>query len=187
MGFIYPGTCANKVQPNTQPGRQYAIRVRTQKDIINFIDVHYGEHTCHLDKESGDYVIFRANGLPSYILAVSVDDLFEGYSEIVRGSDLLAITARQVHLSLLLKNRHANFFHIPIITDQHGDKLSKQTHAPSLNKYHARSQLFFALKDLGQEPPRQLVWRSLGYIWQWAMTHWQPKQIPLQHAIQYNH
>lgn len=183
MGPIYPGTCAEKNLLSSK----YNLRVRTKNDEISFIDRHFGKQTCHLKHESGDYVIYRADDLPSYIFAVSVDDIFENYTEIVRGSDLLELTLRQVHISQLLNKSHPAFFHIPIITDENGNKLSKQTLAPSLKKHEAKSNLFFALQDLGQKPPRNLIWRPLSAIWEWALIHWNAEYIPQQKHIVYNH
>ena len=183
MGLIYRGTCSDKSHVDDQ----HTLRIRTQDALVSFVDKHYGLQTCDLENESGDYVIYRADGLPSYILAVSIDDLFEGYSEIVRGSDLLAITSRQIHLSQLIQNRQPTFFHIPIITDQYGNKLSKQTHAPALKKHHARTELFFALQDLGQQPPKTLLWKPLWVTWEWAINHWNPGAIPQQASLIYNH
>ena len=183
MGPIYPGTCSNK----SNPAGDHNLRVRIQNSAITFTDGHYGLQMCELKKESGDYVIFRANQQPSYILAVTVDDVFENYTEVVRGSDLLAITFRQVHLTQLLVSKTVDFFHIPIVTDQSGNKLSKQTHAPALKRQHARYELFHVLKDLGQNPPKQLLWKPLWATWEWAHNHWRPDAIPLTKSIFYNH
>ncbi len=183
MGPVYPGTCSNR----TEPYQREAIRVRTQGAVVEFNDHHYGLQVCDLEKTSGDYVIYRADGMPSYILAVTIDDIFERYSEIVRGSDLLAITPRQIHLSLLVKKCHPCFFHVPVITDHNGNKLSKQTYAPALKKHHARNNLFFALQDLGQSPPRPLIWRPLTSIWEWAFSNWKPELIPQDLSIRFNH
>ena len=180
MGLIYPGTCKHKKIPRTQHN---TIRIRTHDVIINYIDNNFGQLTCNLEQESGDYVIYRANDLPSYILAVSIDDLFEQYTEVVRGADLLAITPRQIYLSQLLQNRSPSFLHTPMITHENGDKLSKQTHAPALKKHHARTCLFHALTDLGQEPPANLLWRPLWVTWDWARNNWQQDKIPTLEKI----
>ena len=183
MGAIYPGTCANK-HINKE---KHTVRVRSSNIVIHFIDKLFGPQSCHLQEESGDYVIFRADGLPSYILAASVDDVYENYTEVVRGADLLAITARQIHLSSLLEKTSPSFFHVPIITDQSGNKLSKQTHAPPLLKHHARQNLYFALQDLGQAPPRHLLCSPLSSLWQWALMHWNIEHIPQRNKIPFNH
>ena len=182
MGSIYPGTCQDK---KLSLSTQSSIRVRTNHSKIKFLDRVFGQQEIDLRTESGDYVIYRRNDLPSYILAVSVDDIYEQYTEIVRGHDLLAITSRQIHLSNLIGGRVPAFMHIPIITNDAGDKLSKHTHAPALTKYHARDMLLQALIDLGQDPPKNLSWRPLWVIWKWAIRHWQPQYIPVTATIPY--
>ena len=182
MGVIYPGTCANK---NLTPSPEFSIRVRSHHSEIKFRDAVYGNQNTNLDKESGDYLILRRDCLPSYILAVSIDDANERYTEVVRGYDLLAITPRQIHLTKLLGRKPPNFMHIPIITNDQGEKLSKQTHAPALNKLHARTMLYNALIDLGQESPKFLQWRSVMFIWDWALMHWRPELIPAVSSIPY--
>ena len=182
MGAIYPGTCAHK---NLTPSREFSIRARSSDFEIKFIDAVYGKQNINLRVESGDYVILRRDYLPSYILAVSVDDADEQYTEIVRGYDLLAITPRQIHLTNLLGRTAPAFMHIPLITNDQGEKLSKQTHAPALSKLHARTMLYNALIDLGQEPPKYLQWQSLMSIWDWALIHWQPELIPAVSSIPY--
>lgn len=184
MGLIYPGNCAHK---NLTYQRETTLRVRVNDTHIKYIDNNFGKQQCDLPQQSGDYVIYRADNLPSYILAASIDDLFEQYTEVVRGADLLAITPRQIHLSQLIKNRVPSFLHTPIITHENGDKLSKQTHAPALKKHHARSGLLFALTDLGQEPPSNLQWRPVWVIWEWAINHWQQDKIPTLKTIPLKH
>ncbi|MFK7795769.1 MAG: tRNA glutamyl-Q(34) synthetase GluQRS [Gammaproteobacteria bacterium] len=184
MGLIYPGYCSQK---NLAHQQGTTLRVRVDDANIDYIDHNFGNQQCSLNKHSGDYVIYRADKLPSYILAASIDDLFEQYTEIVRGADLLAITPRQIHLSQLIQNRSPTFLHTPIITHDNGDKLSKQTHAPALKKHHARTCLLNALTDLGQEPPHNLQWKPLWVIWDWAINHWQQDQIPTLKTIPLKH
>ena len=175
MGVIYPGFCRDLSLKHVS---HQPIRIRTNHEIIRFIDHLYGLQVCDLANESGDYIILRADQLPSYILAASLDDLHEQYTQIVRGNDLLALTARQVHLSTLLGLTTAEFFHLPIIADEHGDKLSKQTYAPPLAKQHARHMLVNVLEDLGQQPPKHLRWSRLSNLWAWAIEYWDDSKIP---------
>ena len=180
MGPIYPGICKNKSLPfenNTN------IRMRVEPGYTQYDDAVYGPQSIDLCNESGDYVIFRSDQLPSYILAVTLDDVYEKYTEVVRGHDLLAITARQIYLAHKLGHTSPKFMHIPIIVNDSGEKLSKQTHAPALKKYHARSLLFQSLVDLGQTPPKNLPWRPLWTIWDWAIRNWRPQNIPAVAAI----
>lgn len=181
-GNIYPGTCAHK---NLAFSPDRTIRVHTSNFNIKFTDGVFGKQHFDLGTQSGDYIIFRRDQLPGYILAVSIDDADENYTEVVRGHDLLATTPRQIHLTQLLGRSPPAFLHVPIITDDQGNKLSKQTHAPALSKFHARTMLVQALTDLGQEPPRSLQWQSLQFIWEWAILHWQAERIPAIPCIPY--
>ena len=181
-GPLYPGTCRHKNLPATLA---HCVRVRSDQSRIAFTDRVYGQQSSNLSEVGGDYVILRRDYLPSYLLAASIDDADEKYTEVVRGYDLLSITPRQIHLTRLLGKSPASFMHIPVITDDQGNKLSKQTHAPALSKYHARTMIYHALIDLGQEPPNYLQWQSLPSIWHWAIEHWQPEYIPAVPAIAY--
>ncbi len=109
LGAIYPGTCRDGFE-----GGEFAIRVRTNGDAIEFIDVLQGRHRQHLDSESGDFVILRRDGLIAYHLAVVVDDYDQGITEIVRGIDLLDSTPRQIHLQRMLGYRTPEYLHIPV-------------------------------------------------------------------------
>lgn len=175
MGTVYPGICRNL---NLRPQKNQAIRIKTTGEKITFIDRLYGYQEYDMATHSGDYVILRTNQLPSYILATSLDDVHEQYTQIMRGNDLLPLTARQIHLSTIMGHPTADFFHLPIITDHNGDKLSKQTHAPALKKHHAKHLLVNILEDLGQDPPKSLRWLSLRNVWAWAGQHWDSARIP---------
>ena len=182
LGMIYSGTCAHK---NLAKSDNCSIRIRTDNTNGSYIDNVYGLQTYHLNAESGDYVIYRADDLPSYILATSLDDNYEGYTEIVRGYDLLPITPRQIHLTTYLNNEAPMFMHIPIIVNDAGEKLSKQTHAPEIKKHQAKDLLINVLADLGHDPPRSLRWRPLWVTWVWAMRNWDANLIPKVTSIKY--
>ena len=182
MGPLYPGTCRHL---QLSPDQTHVIRVITDHTRLSFLDRNYGWQSYDMARESGDFVIVRADKLPSYILAATLDDIQQGYTEIVRGQDLLAITARQLYLSALLDKPRCAFLHIPIITNDQGEKLSKQTHAPALCKWHARHMLLQVLEDLGQSPPQRLRWSSLNALWSWAITHWDANRIPNCPTITY--
>ena len=182
MGAIYPGNCRYLRLPADQAN---VIRVLTDHTQLSFTDRNYGVQSYDMACASGDFVIVRADNLPSYILAATVDDIQQGYTEIVRGHDLLAITARQLYLTDVLGKPRCHFLHVPIITNDQGEKLSKQTHAPALPKWHARHMLVNVLEDLGQSPPKRLRWGSLETLWSWAMTHWDAARIPNCPTITY--
>ncbi|MEM8845222.1 MAG: tRNA glutamyl-Q(34) synthetase GluQRS [Pseudomonadota bacterium] len=186
MGLVYPGTCSeknlNRIESNHN---NLSIRLRTNNAVFSYTDEVYGLQNCDLKNESGDYIIYRADELPSYILATSVDDLYEGYTQVVRGNDLLSITPRQLHLSAQLNQSAPSFMHIPVIVNDSGEKLSKQTHAPKIKKHHVRELLNRALADLGHEPPKSLRWRPVWATWSWAICNWNSDFVPRVESIKY--
>ena len=100
----------------------------------------------------GDFVLRRSDGLFTYQLAVVVDDAEQGITHIVRGKDLLSNTARQIYLQKILGYQRPKYFHLPLVLDEHGEKLSKQTLATQINtqdEKHSLMELRKAAKHLG--------------------------------------
>ena len=127
--------------------------------FVEFDDSLQGHITQHLESEIGDYVVKRADGLFAYQLAVVVDDIDQGVTDIVRGEDLIASTGRQLFLRQLLQGPPVRHAHIPVVTDAQGVKLSKQTRAPAIPLDAPLPALQQAIAFLGQhgfftaEPP----------------------------------
>lgn len=184
LGKCYPGTCANK-KLDTQD-INYNLRVRTNDANISFNDLHFGEQTHNINKQLGDFVLYRKFDLPTYALAVTVDDAFQEVTEVVRGQDLLAFTPMQIYLCKLLDLPIPRFFHVPIIVNDQGQKLSKQHHAEAISKDACEEVLVHVLHDLGQAVPKQLSRESLDHIWSWAIEHWDINAIPQRNTIAYN-
>ena len=183
LGKRYPGICADKQLPTTDAN--FNLRVRVQDQAISFHDLHYGLQTHNLQNEIGDIVIYRKFNLPSYSLAVVMDDAIQGITEVVRGVDLIAFTPIQIYLCELLQLPVTKFLHIPIIVNQQGQKLSKQTHAPAISKNSCVATLTKSLNDLGQEVPEDLAKNSLSQLWSWAIEHWDVHKIPQTKQIFY--
>jgi glutamyl-Q tRNA(Asp) synthetase len=172
LGVIYPGTCRNGCD-----AEETAIRVRTDDEPISFVDTLQGEQTQRLESESGDFVIHRRDGLIAYQLAVVVDDMLEGITEIVRGIDIMDSTQRQIWLQRLLGYPTPDYAHIPVVTHPDGDKLSKLTGAPGISLDEVRPTLVAALVALQQAPPEGLARASLADIWSWALENWKLEKL----------
>jgi glutamyl-tRNA synthetase len=86
----------------------------------------------------GDFVIWRHDDVPSYQLAVVLDDADMHMSEVVRGEDLLLSTARQLLLYRALGLEAPSFYHCPLMTDQEGRRLAKRDDALSLRTLRER-------------------------------------------------
>jgi hypothetical protein len=99
---------------------------------IDWRDRLQGLQTQDLAHDVGDFVVRRADGLFAYQLAVVTDDAAQGITDVVRGADLIASTARQMLLQRRLGLATPSYLHVPIAIGGTGEKLSKQTHAAPL-------------------------------------------------------
>jgi glutamyl-tRNA synthetase len=93
---------------------------------IVFQDAVRGRQSVNLSEQTGDFVLRRGDGVYSYQLAVSVDDLAQGITEVVRGADLFSSTARQVFLMECLGGNAPGYAHAPLIVAPNGEKLAKR-------------------------------------------------------------
>lgn len=176
---VYPGTCRQVTPKIDQP---HAIRLKVKKTLIHFNDQIHGKIHQALHKTVGDFVIKRADGFYAYQLAVVTDDAEQGITEVVRGSDLLDNTPRQIYLQQCLALPQPEYAHIPVATNAQQVKLSKQTFAPPLDEQTPNIALYNALQFLGQNPPAELAKIDLNSLWGWAVQHWDLSKIPKVHS-----
>ncbi len=125
---VYPGTCRRGTLG--KPVR--SVRFLTEDREVAFTDRLCGPVKQNVEKEVGDFIIRRADHLWAYQLCVVVDDADQGITDVVRGSDLLASTARQIELQQALGYRTPRYLHTPLILGPDGEKLSKQRKAPAV-------------------------------------------------------
>lgn len=126
---IYPGTCRDlsEVERAAKAAKKPPLyRLRVPDEFIPFTDGNYGAQGENLAKDCGDFILRRADGVFAYQLAVVVDDIDNGVTEVVRGSDLLGSTARQLYLYRLLKAAPPVYYHVPLLTAADGRRLSKR-------------------------------------------------------------
>ena len=173
--LIYPGTCRNGLAPGKMPR---ATRLRVGQESIAFEDAVQGKICQDLAAVAGDFVLFRADGLFAYQLAVVVDDAEQGITDVVRGADLLDSTPRQIYLQRLLGLPTPRYLHLPAAVNSAGEKLSKQTRATPVNERDPVPVLAQVMDFLGQAPPAQLGRVPLDEFWRWALAHWDAKRIP---------
>ena len=166
---IYPGTCRSGPH---RLGRPPALRLRVTNASLTFQDAIQGEYRQQLERDVGDFVLRRADGVFAYQLAVVVDDAAQGVTHVVRGADLLDSTPRQIYLQRLLGLSTPDYAHLPVVVDARGDKLSKQTGAPPLDERRVGPTLTAALRFLGQRPPPELATEPVATIIAWAVAHW---------------
>ncbi|MDW3215136.1 MAG: tRNA glutamyl-Q(34) synthetase GluQRS [Ilumatobacteraceae bacterium] len=128
----YPGTCRDLTDDERRArrasGRTPALRLRTEGESITVHDVLAGEFVGAVD----DVVLARADGVPAYNLAVVVDDIAQGVTQVVRGDDLLSSTPRQVLLYRLLGGEVPEYLHVPLVLGADGRRLAKRHGAVTL-------------------------------------------------------
>jgi glutamyl/glutaminyl-tRNA synthetase len=134
---IYPGKCRS-ILPAETAGRKFSWRFRVPDgESISFTDQNLGPHSFVAGKDFGDFVVWRHDDVPSYQLAVVVDDGAMQITEVVRGADLLVSTARQLLLYRALGLKPPEFFHSPLMADEFGERLAKRHDALSLRALRA--------------------------------------------------
>lgn len=181
MGGIYDGRCRHRLVDLTKPHslrlKLYDIENHPSPDIIHFHDLIQGPQAQNLRTEAGDQILKRRDGFFAYQLAVVVDDIAQGITHIIRGSDLLDVTGRQLFLFDLLGQTQPRFGHLPLAVHSNGQKLSKQNHARAIESQHASRNLWHGLEFLGQNPPAGLADASTREILDWGLHHWRREQI----------
>jgi glutamyl-tRNA synthetase len=160
---VYPGTCrppagiggardqllverssgtaggwAGSATAATMPPAKVNWRFRVPDgEAVEFVDGAAGAQRFVAGRDFGDFVVWRHDGVPSYQLAVVVDDCAMEITEVVRGADLLRSTARQLLLCRALGFRAPVFHHCPLLRDAQGLRLAKRHDALSLRALRA--------------------------------------------------
>ena len=167
-----------EVQKRLRMGRRAAKKLAVTDADIAFVDAHYGPQAAELRHGRDDFLIRRSDGVFAYQLAVVVDDARMGVTEVVRGSDLLSSTARQLYLYRLLGLQAPTFAHCPLLLAPDGRRLSKRDGDQSLEnlreKYTAQEIVGKLAYAYGLQPePAPCTPESLIPGFSWAKV---PKQ-----------
>jgi glutamyl-Q tRNA(Asp) synthetase len=173
FGGIYQGHCRTLHWPEENS----ATRLINRYGLYKFNDIFQGNVCCnkHLAKE--DFIIHRKDKLFAYQLAVVHDDIFQNITHVIRGSDLLESTARQLTLYATFNKKPPKFGHIPLAVTKQGFKLSKQNKAPAINNKTPQPALIAALQFLGQATEPHLIHENVDYIISWATKHWNREKV----------
>jgi|SRR5579859_4374013 len=123
---VYPGLCRDR-DPARPMKREPALRVRVPDEVLLYDDGAVGRVEQRLAREVGDFVLRRADGVYAYQLAVVVDDLAAGITDVVRGADLVSSTPRQIWLAQMLGQAPPRYTHVPLVVAPDGARLEKRT------------------------------------------------------------
>ena len=144
---IYPGTCRPTRAQTGGPQSVANWRFRVPEgEVVEFEDGFFGPQRFVAGKDFGDFLVWRRDDLPSYQLAVVVDDAAMKITEVVRGADLLKSTARQILLARALSVPSPAWYHCELLRDEQGQRLAKRHDALSLR----------ALREQGKHPQELL-------------------------------
>jgi glutamyl-tRNA synthetase len=141
----YPGTCRPDgkapAESNNAEGLlaedSRAWRLRVPDEVTRFVDEVAGPHAFNVQQQAGDFVVATKAGLPAYQLAVAVDDARQGVTDVFRGDDLLASTARQLWIYDFLElSPRPRYWHLPLVLGPDGRRLAKRHGDTRLTHYH---------------------------------------------------
>ncbi|MCG3174042.1 MAG: Glutamate--tRNA ligase 1 [Myxococcota bacterium] len=154
--LIYPGICRapdpERFRELELRGRPPAWRFRVEPETAAFHDLIQGPVSQEVSRGAGDFVLKRGDGYFAYQLAVTADDIAMGVTEVVRGTDLLFNTPRQLLLLRALGGKAPVYAHMPLLLGPDGEKLAKRHQAPSIWK----------LKQQGASPGGITGWIASG-------------------------
>ena len=126
---VYDGRCGRLTEAEREElsrTRRPAWRVRVPEQVIAFRDLLQGDYKEDLKQDCGDFILRRSDGVFAYQLAVVVDDADMGVTQVVRGSDLLSSTPRQLWLQERLSLPHPEYGHLPLLLAPDGRRLAKR-------------------------------------------------------------
>lgn len=164
---VYPGTCRQGLSDKTTRSWRFLTVIPEEKRLVTVSNASYvatcliagrtlhwtdrrlGAQTQEVNREVGDFVLKRADGLWAYQLAVVLDDAAQGITHVVRGEDLANNTARQILLQRALGLPTPIYLHTPLVLGADGKKLSKQNGAQALDTRQPLPLLEDAGKVLG--------------------------------------
>ncbi len=178
---IYPGICRETAIPD-ESADEYALRIRVPEQNLSFNDLIQGHYCQQLDKEVGDFIIFRRDKVFTYQLAIVVDEYLAGISHVIRGHDLISSTPRQMFLQQQLGFATPRYGHIPLAVTPDNLKLSKLSHAKKVTT--DLTTLVLAARILGQAVLKAEDYQHQQDFWKHLFQIWQLKQVPKMEKIE---
>ena len=153
IGVPYAGRCRSlspeQRKEYERAGRHSAWRLACPPNRVwTFDDAIMGPQAFTLADCGGDFALCRSDGVFAYQLAVVVDDIQMGVTQVVRGMDILTSTPRQLYLCELFGVRPPQYAHLPLLVDCKGERLAKRHASLSLQ----------ALREAGVRPQTLLGW-----------------------------
>src|SRR5262249_13192252 len=132
---VYPGTCRFKALAE-RPG--LGVRIHLEPSVERFDDLGHGPQAQRPFEQCGDLLARDRQGNWPYQFAVTVDDLQQGITHVIRGDDLLDSTGRQLQMARLLgRDRPPVYLHHPLVMKSPTQKMSKADRDTSVRDLRA--------------------------------------------------
>lgn len=178
-GLIYSGRCRRR-----HAQEPAALRVEIPAQQLAMTDRWLGPQSRNAINQIGDFVLLRRDGQIAYQLACVIDDAALGVTEVIRGTDLLESSFRQMALMRLLQLKPPTYGHLPLLTDAAGRKLSKQNHADPIDSRRATSNLRRVLGMLGQHEAASSSATTVNDLITLSIARWNPERVPRASQIE---
>ena len=183
QGGLYLGRCREENNPSQ--GNALRVNLSSIADKPTYFqDKLQGLVTLNPDQIDDDFIVKRKDALYAYNLAVVVDDIQQGVTEVVRGADLIPTTGKQICLYRLLGSKSPSYVHLPLAVTEPGLKLSKQNHATAVDKNNPIVTLKKVLDFLGHPIPDKIKQNSCTDILRWAEQNWSLNNVPKKNEIE---
>jgi glutamyl-tRNA synthetase len=164
----YDGRWRDRDPAEAPAGAEPVIRIKAPRDGVTVVEDRVQGTVTVGNDQLDDMVLLRADGTPTYMLAVVVDDHDMGVTQVVRGSDHLTNTFRQVQIFRAMGWPEPEFAHLPLIHGADGAKLSKRHGSLGVAAYRDMGLLPEALRN---------------YLLRLGWSHGDDEIIPTDQAI----
>ncbi|WII94945.1 tRNA glutamyl-Q(34) synthetase GluQRS [Moraxella haemolytica] len=180
--LIYPRLCLHHSYDAAHPNSK--IRLCLPDTLSAFYDGIQGVIWDNPARSLGDVVIKRQNGMINYIFACAIDDGLQNISHIMRGLDILPMTAGQLTINKACQLPHADHhYHLPLLHNKDGQKLSKQNLAKPIKDEQPTALLIDALRRLKQPIPKDMMDGKTDEILAFAIKHWNNQPLIQQSSL----
>ena len=144
---LYNGLWRNRDPSDAPADTKPTIRLKAPLTGETVIEDQVQGRVVWQNENLDDLVLLRADGTPTYMLAVVVDDHDMAVTHIIRGDDHLINAARQKQIYDAMEWSVPSMSHIPLIHGPDGSKLSKRHGALGVDAYRAMGYLPAALRN----------------------------------------
>lgn len=148
VAHVYSGKCKNLTEEQKEAlraeGRKPAIRFSVEAKELIFNDLVKGDLKFDTGL-TGDFVIMKSNGTPTYNFAVVIDDMLMKISHVIRGEDHISNTPKQILIYEALGAEVPKFGHLGMILAPDRSKLSKRHGATGVSEFVEKGYLIDAL------------------------------------------